>query len=809
MPAPINLSFELLGPRAGQADGWAHRSITRTFFAGFARNLFLSGGVHGATTLSRPHELDHADWTPSQLTVTANAEDEPDSSALTVERLTDNATNALHYLQRTTGVALENGKAYTFGFFARKSVLGSGIDKVGAYFDLGGGNYAYSCFDIFGSGDARKVANLHITAGALPTITKIHGEVVAFSVGGGSETWCLCSTTILIAGTPTIAPAIILNPNTSGALTTYVGTSQALDAWGAFLIEDGIDGEDSFERAWGNDNYLFTMTLGVHTILFALPIFGQVFPTFSKNEEDFEELWGNSPYITSFTGTGATFDPVPENFEDFEESWAAGLLFLVPTFVTIHQDNKLFTPTAHGLLNGMRILLTSTVTLPTGLLPNQEYFVVNATASNLQVSLTSGGSVIDFTDDGFGIHRLVRTIPTPAQDFFINDPFEDLLWSFSHGLPSGSLVTLISDGVLPAPLLPNTQYIVLDSDGDSFFLLSTSFGNPLINITDFGTGVHYIERVSFTTQTDAEPQEDFEDNWNLGLLITRTFTASASTDVFLIGNHGCQIGTMVQFFPTQSAGNTLPNPIQEDTPYWVVGPVNLTQFKVAATPDGTAINLTTDSVGTVFMRRYFPSSTTYTVNTGTEELNVTAHPFLIGTRLQVESTGDSLPSPLLTAPASYYIVAKTTNAFQISATRNGGVINLTTTGVGTQFIARMFMNFYDHTPDTFGQPASDAEDFETTRRTRQYTVDFTTDTFTSNAHGYSTNDVIFFTNDGGAVPGGINVTTPYFVIGAAANTFQISLTQGGGAVNILDNGSGLQYFNGDPKRYWIEFNDNI
>ena len=66
------------------------------------------------------------------------------------------------------------------------------------------------------------------------------------------------------------------------------------------------------------------------------------------------------------------------------------------------------------------------------------------------------------------------------------------------------------------------------------------------------------------------------------------------------------------------------------------------------------------------------------------------------------------------------------------------------------------------------------------------TADAATDVITKTAHGFSNNDDIVFTSlTGGA---GLTATTvTYWVINATANTFQVSTTRGGTAVNITTN----------------------
>jgi len=69
-----------------------------------------------------------------------------------------------------------------------------------------------------------------------------------------------------------------------------------------------------------------------------------------------------------------------------------------------------------------------------------------------------------------------------------------------------------------------------------------------------------------------------------------------------------------------------------------------------------------------------------------------------------------------------------------------------------------------------------------------YTVNTTTEVFTSLAHGLVDDDKVVFYGDGSAVPGGIVEGTIVFVISATTDTFQVSATEGGGAINITSPG---------------------
>lgn len=65
-----------------------------------------------------------------------------------------------------------------------------------------------------------------------------------------------------------------------------------------------------------------------------------------------------------------------------------------------------------------------------------------------------------------------------------------------------------------------------------------------------------------------------------------------------------------------------------------------------------------------------------------------------------------------------------------------------------------------------------------------------TDFVTITAHGLVNNQVIRFRTDGnGALPAGLASGTPYYIVNKTANTFQVSLSQGGSVVDITDAGT--------------------
>jgi hypothetical protein len=71
-----------------------------------------------------------------------------------------------------------------------------------------------------------------------------------------------------------------------------------------------------------------------------------------------------------------------------------------------------------------------------------------------------------------------------------------------------------------------------------------------------------------------------------------------------------------------------------------------------------------------------------------------------------------------------------------------------------------------------------------------FTVDPTTDVFTSTAHGLANGTIVEVESENGTLCAGVSDNTPYFIIATAANTFQLSLTSGGSAINITTAGDG-------------------
>jgi hypothetical protein len=102
---------------------------------------------------------------------------------------------------------------------------------------------------------------------------------------------------------------------------------------------------------------------------------------------------------------------------------------------------------------------------------------------------------------------------------------------------------------------------------------------------------------------------------------------------------------------------------------------------------------------------------------------------------------------------------------------------------------------------------ADRPDAVTLRFTAGYLVPFTAspsgataDVVTSGGRPFRNGERVRATNYGGALPGGLAVDTDYYVVEASAtgDTFKLSATAGGSAIDITSAGTGTHYFGRVP-----------
>jgi hypothetical protein len=110
-------------------------------------------------------------------------------------------------------------------------------------------------------------------------------------------------------------------------------------------------------------------------------------------------------------------------------------------------DDKL-DATGHSLVNTGRVRFTSSAgDLPNPLAPETVYYVVNKTANDFEVSLTSGGAAVDITNNGTGTHAVHAVTQATLADEGDYDTSKQILTGTADisGQPSGTSMVWFLD----------------------------------------------------------------------------------------------------------------------------------------------------------------------------------------------------------------------------------------------------------------------------------------------------------------------------------------------------------------------------
>lgn len=160
----------------------------------------------------------------------------------------------------------------------------------------------------------------------------------------------------------------------------------------------------------------------------------------------------------------------------------------------------------HNNADGGRLTYNVTGLVPAPLVGGyeQDYHVVNATANTLQLSLTSGGAAITFTDTGAGTHSIMG-----AATGIIVTPFTVSGSTFTktaHGIVNNTVVRVAASGTAIGGLTDGQEVFAISS-ADSLQLGATealALAATAINLTSTGAGLHTLTptaRTMFSSNT--------------------------------------------------------------------------------------------------------------------------------------------------------------------------------------------------------------------------------------------------------------------------------------------------------------------
>ena len=143
---------------------------------------------------------------------------------------------------------------------------------------------------------------------------------------------------------------------------------------------------------------------------------------------------------------------------------------------------------------------------------------------------------------------------------------------------------------------------------------------------------------------------------------------------------------------------------------------------------------------------------------------------------QVRVYGGALPTGL-SVNTTYYIINSTSNTFQVSTSQGGSAVNITADGEGIMTRISGTLTFRGYLPTGGSRD--------------EFTALASSDTFTSYAHGLADDDQVILVSRGAGLPTGVSEETIYYVITSATNTFQLSTSEGGAAINLTADGEGI------------------
>lgn len=390
---------------------------------------------------------------------------------------------------------------------------------------------------------------------------------------------------------------------------------------------------------------------------------------------------------------------------------------------------------------------------------------------------------------------------------YTTDDTTDTLTDTNHGLGNNSKLTLTTTGAFPGNLSAGPYYVI--NATTNTFQLTTIPGGAAIDITSSGSGTQsyaasYIYGLYTTTQFGR-----YDVTTNEWTYYNRP-KYTGSTGVDMISEYGLTQGLGATIIALNNIIYSVPGQFSER--FFSYNPATnswteLDNLPASSATFGTGATMTT--VG---------SDSIYAINNTTSNFyrySVAKNGWIaLANPPAGASHGDGLAYPG-SGDFIYLLRGNTTTTmyrYCFQNTTSGCTVNTWATSAGTTpatitsggdlvavggalYATRGGNNvdFYKYTI-TNSPAAGDGtwSSMANMRASGNYTPDQSTDILTSTSHGLGNGAKLTLATTG-TFPTGLG-SGPYFVINATTDTFQISSTQGGSAVNFTGNGTGIQSY---------------
>ena len=259
---------------------------------------------------------------------------------------------------------------------------------------------------------------------------------------------------------------------------------------------------------------------------------------------------------------------------------------------------------SHGLIVGDSVQFATTGTLPTGLVPSTNYYVIAAglTTNTFEVSTTSGGSAVNTTGSQSGTHTLNRTTPFAVGN---DDPRLPTAPQAQFLAATPGMITMFGGTSAPTGfLLCDGSAVSRTTNGALFAAIGTNWGagdgSTTFNVPDLRSRTPVGKGVGTKVATFASRSSN---------VVTVTGLSNNNNNEF-------QTGQAVVYASTGTAMGGLTS----GNTYYLVRTGNLTfslATNLAGAQNSTLITLTSDGTGT---QTFTLSLTTRSVgDTGGEE----------------------------------------------------------------------------------------------------------------------------------------------------------------------------------------------
>ena len=433
----------------------------------------------------------------------------------------------------------------------------------------------------------------------------------------------------------------------------------------------------------------------------------------------------------------------------------------------------------------------------TNLTNDANYFIVNATSSEFQVSATSGGAAIDLGVDPTTtidpnntvvgpLNYAVTVVNVAGANIFAFDGAEKPTLQLVRGQTYTFDVSDASNNGHPLGIF----------DGGTAYTtgvaLNGTIGQPGANIT-FAVPANAPANLTYQCVTHGALMG------NAITTIDNAQTIDFTTETITSTAHGLSDGNEIKY---SSGTGTDINGLVDATDYFVVSSTADT-FQVAATSGGAAINLTAPKAVTV------NGSDAAVVDLVNDKI-VAANTFVNGEEVNYFN-GNGTDITGLTNLTNFFIVNATGTEFQLSATSGGAAIALTALGAGTNHSFTQVIGT-THTFDLdigsahkFRVDVGDNHELErinfgnldqtitgllpdtnavTVNADDSAVVSFSTDQIVV-ANTFATNTKVRYSNGGGANISGLVNDTDYFIIENNSSNFKLASTSGGTAIDLV------------------------